>query len=180
MSEILDIVNAQDEIIGQADRDEVHRTGLLCRLVYVCFYTPNGEIILQRRGMAKKNDPGKLTTTVSGHVGSGQNYIDAAIRETYEETGIKPARDALTNLGVIRADYVQGTYLSYAMRGFFAYKFTGTIDDLIVEDGDGAGFVSLPIDELSTRVQKFPNEFAIVLATEPGKKLMQDIRHLTA
>ena len=72
MSEILDVVNENDEVIGQAERDEVHSKGLLCRLVYVRFYTTDGKVILQKRSASKKNDPGKLTTTVSGHVASGQ------------------------------------------------------------------------------------------------------------
>ena len=30
----------------------------------------------------KKNDPGKLIPTVSGHVASGQDYLEAAVRGT--------------------------------------------------------------------------------------------------
>lgn len=178
MSEILDVINENDEVIGQAERDEVHSKGLLCRLVYVCFYTADGKVILQKRSASKKNDPGKLTTTVSGHAGSGQNYLDAAVRETSEETGIELTANSLNDLGVIRADYVQGDYLSYAMRGFFAYKFDGTISDLKVEDGDGAGFVSFYIDELEDRLQNAPDDFAAVLIDEPGRKLVEDIRKL--
>lgn len=146
MSEILDVVNDQDEIIGQAERDEVHRIGLVCRLAYVCFYTANREIILQKRSTTKKNDPGKLTTTVSGHVVSGQDYLEAAVRETLEETGVEIEANDLTAMGVVRADYVQGDYLSNAMRGLFSYQFDGNVSDLKVEDGDGAGFVTLPIE----------------------------------
>lgn len=178
MSEILDIVNDRDEIIGQAKRDEVHRIGLLCRLVYVCFYTTNGQVILQKRSTTKKNDPGKLTTTVSGHISSGQGYHEAAIREALEETGIEINESGLKNIGVIRADYVQGEYLSYAMRGFFAYEFKGNVADLKVEDGDGAGFVSFSIDELENELQQNPEKFATVLTDEPGRKLIQGIRKL--
>lgn len=99
MSEILDIVNEHDEVIGQAERDEVHRKGLLCRLVYVCFYTSTGEIILQKRSLAKKNDPGKLTTAASGHVSSGQTYLMAAVRESLEETGVVIDERDLVDLG---------------------------------------------------------------------------------
>ena len=178
MSEILDVINENDEVIGQAERDEVHSKGLLCRLIYVCFYTADGKVILQKRSMTKKNDPGKLTTTVSGHVASGQNYSDTAVRETFEETGVKITVNDLKNLGVIRADYTQGDYLSYAMRGFFAYKFDDTISDLKVEDGDGAGFVGFHIDELETRLQNTPDDFAAILTDEPGRKLVEGIRKL--
>lgn len=178
MSEILDVVNENDEIIGQAERDEVHRIGLVCRLVYVCFYTENREVILQKRSDTKKNDAGKLTTTVSGHVESGQDYLEAAVRETLEESGVEVRSDDLTSLGVVRADYVQGAYLSNAMRGLFAYKFTGDISDLKVEEGDGAGFVVLTIEELEHQLDSEPDKFATVLTDKVGRDLVEGIKKL--
>lgn len=178
MSEILDIVNDNDEVIGQAERDEVHRIGLVCRLTYVCFYTANREVILQKRGDAKKNDPGKLTTTVSGHVSSGQNYLEAAVRETLEESGIEVEASDLVSLGVVRADYVQGEYLSNAMRGLFAYKFEGAISDLKVEDGEGAGFEVLNIEELERQLDANPDRFAAVLSDTVGKDLVKGVKAL--
>lgn len=178
MSEILDIVNDRDEVIGQTERDEVHRIGLVCRLAYVCFYTTNHEVILQKRSDTKKNDAGKLTTTVSGHVASGQTYIEAAVRETLEESGIKVEAQDLVNLGVVRADYTQGEYISNAMRGLYAYKFDGDTSDLKVEDGDGAGFVSLTFDELDKQLNTEPEKFATVLTGKVGRDLIQGIKSL--
>lgn len=177
MSEILDIVNDQDEVMGQAERDEVHRIGLVCRLAYVCFYTANREIILQKRSTAKKNDPGKLTTAVSGHVASGQDYLEAAVRETLEETGVEIEANDLTSMGVVRADYVQGDYLSNAMRGLFSYQFDGNVSDLKVEDGDGAGFVTLPIEELEKQLDTESEKFATVLTDKVGRDLVQKIKN---
>lgn len=178
MSEILDIVNDKDEVIGQAERDDVHRIGLLCRLAYVCFYTANNTVILQKRSDTKKNDAGKLTTTVSGHVASGQTYLGAAVRETLEESGIEVAEEDLVNLGVVRADYVQGSYLSNAMRGLFAYKFSGNISDLKVEDGEGAGFIELSVEELETQLDSKPEQFATVLTDKVGRDLVSGIKKL--
>jgi isopentenyldiphosphate isomerase len=178
MSEILDIVNERDEVIGQAERDEVHGVGLVCRLVYVCFYTADGKIILQKRSTTKKNDPGKLTTTVSGHVASSQSYLEAAVRETLEESGVEVTPSDLTSLGVVRADYVQGTYLSNAMRGLFAYKFNGNVTDLKVEAVDGAGFVMLPIEELEAKLDSEPEKFATVVTDKVGRDLIQGIKNL--
>lgn len=178
MSEILDIVNDNDEVIGQAERDEVHRQGLVCRLVYVCFYTADERVILQKRSDTKKNDPGKFTTTVSGHIESGQSYLDAAVRETYEETSISVQASDLKDLGVIRADHTQGTYISKAMRGMFAYKFDGDITDLKVEEGDGAGFAIFSIDELVKQLDTTPDAFAAVLTDTLGKELIKGIKRL--
>ena len=178
MSEILDVVNDHDEVIGQAERDEVHKIGLLCRLVYICFYTTDGKIIFQKRSTTKKNDPGRLTTTVSGHVESGQSYLQAAVREALEETGIKIKPEDLKNIGVIRADFDQGDYRSHAMRGLFAYKFEGSIEDLKVEDGDGAGFVSMSVDEFKSELHKHPEKFATVFTYEPGERLITGVQEL--
>lgn len=175
MSELLDIVNDRDEVIGQAERDEVHKAGLVCRLVYVCFYTPDRKIILQKRSTTKKNDPGKLTTAVSGHVASGQTYLEAAIRETLEETGVRIEDSRLHSFGVVRADYIQGTYISNAMRGLFAYQFTGNISDLKVEDGDGAGFTTLTIEELEEQLNTNPERFATILTDKVGRGLFQQV-----
>ena len=178
MSEILDIVNDQDEVIGQADRDEVHRTGLLCRLVYVWFYTSDGKVVLQKRSQTKKNDPGKLTTTASGHVSSGQSYIEAAVRETFEETGITISKLDLVDLGVVRANYTQGTYVSNAMRGLFAYKFDGDGANLKIEAGDGAGFVTLSITELEEALEAEPDTFATMLTDQVGRDFIESIKRL--
>lgn len=178
MSEILDVVNDNDEVIGQAERDEVHRIGLVCRLAYVCFYTAGGEVILQKRSDTKKNDAGKLTTTVSGHVESGQDYLEAAVRETLEESGVEVEASDLVSLGVVRADYVQGDYLSNAMRGLFAHRFEGDVDDLKVEAVDGAGFVKMPIEELERQLDSEPEKFATVLTDKVGRDLVQGIKNL--
>jgi isopentenyl-diphosphate delta-isomerase len=178
MSEILDVVNDNDEVIGQAKRDRVHREGLVCRLIYVCFYTANREVILQKRSTTKKNDPGKLTTAVSGHVSSGQDYLEAAVRETLEETGVEVQAEDLRSLGVIRADYIQGDYLSYAQRGLFAYPFDGNVSDLKVEDGEGAGFEAFDIATLETELETNPDKFAVVLGDKVGKNLVQSVKQL--
>lgn len=178
MSEILDIVNDNDEVIGQAERDRVHREGLVCRLIYVCFYTANREVILQKRSITKKNDPGKLTTAVSGHVSSGQDYLEAAVRETLEETGLEVEPKDLHHIGVVRADYIQGDYLSYAQRGLFAYPFKGSVSDLKVEDGDGAGFETFDIDVLERELETNPDRFAVVLTDKVGESLVQNVKRL--
>lgn len=178
MSEILDIVNDNDEVIGQAERKRVHSEGLVCRLVYVCFYTANREVILQKRSDIKKNDPGKLTTTASGHVASGQSYLEAAVRETFEETGVEVSPEDLKSFGVVRADYVQGDYLSNAMRGLFAYEFSGTAADLRVEDEEGAGFETFDVDELIAELESNTDRFAVVMTDTVGKSLIQNIKKL--
>ncbi len=113
---------------------------------------------------------------MSGHVASAQNYLEAAVRETLEETGVEVEASDLVDMGVVRADYVQGDYLSNAMRGLFGYEFSGNVSDLKVENGDGAGFVGLPIEVLEKQLDTEPERFATVLTDTVDKGLVQKIK----
>lgn len=174
MAELLDIVDMQDQVIGQLEREEVHRRGLTCRIVHICFVTPTGDVILQKRSMTKASYPGRLTTTASGHVTSGESYQEAAVKETLEETGIQLTIDDLQYLGTIHLRHVERPdYISDAMRSIFAYRFTGDITDLKVEDGEGAGFVAMPINMLRTEALANPDQFAHSL-TDPACQALLD------
>lgn len=89
MPEYLNIVDEDDNIIGQETRSEVHRLGLLHHEVHVYFITSNKEIIFQHRAKDKDFYPDLLDATVGGHVDLGDDYKETAIREVEEETGLK-------------------------------------------------------------------------------------------
>jgi isopentenyldiphosphate isomerase len=86
--EIFDIVNEQDEIIGEAPRAVVHRDGLRHRAVHVLVFNALGEVFLQKRSMTKDSAPGKWDSSASGHLNQGEQYDACAIRELREEIGL--------------------------------------------------------------------------------------------
>jgi len=88
-SEIFDIVNDNDEIIGNASRNEVHRMGLKHRSVHLLIFNKQESVLLQKRSMEKDTFPGVWDSSVSGHVDSGEDYDKAVIRESWEELGVK-------------------------------------------------------------------------------------------
>ena len=87
--DIFDIVNDHDEVIGRKPRSEVHRLGLLHRAVHVLVFNSRGELFLQKRSMKKDRHPGTWDSSASGHVDSGEDYDATAIRELYEEIGLR-------------------------------------------------------------------------------------------
>ncbi len=89
MVEIFDIVDEQDNVIGQASRQEVHKKGLLHRVIDIFVLNSQGELLLQKRSEKKDTNPGLWTVSAGGHVDSGQTYLEAAHRELEEELGIK-------------------------------------------------------------------------------------------
>lgn len=86
--DIFDIVDENDEVVGSAPRREVHARGLLHRAVHVLIFNSAGEVFLQRRSPRKDNHPDKWDSSCSGHVDTGENYVEGALREIGEELGL--------------------------------------------------------------------------------------------
>ena len=72
-----------------------HAEGLLHREIHVYVVTPEKEFIFQHRAKDKDTYPDMLDSTVGGHVEIGETYLQAAVKETFEETGIKVTEDDL-------------------------------------------------------------------------------------
>jgi len=87
--EIFDVVNERDEVVGQAQRREVHARGLLHRAVHVLVFNARGQVFLQKRSMAKDTSPGCWDSSCSGHLDAGEDYLPAAARELVEEIGLR-------------------------------------------------------------------------------------------
>ncbi len=150
MKEMLNIVDENGMILGEASREEIHKKGLLHREVHVWLYTPDGKVIFQRRAMTKDTFPGLLDASVGGHVELGMDFADTALKELEEETGIKAMAEDLIYLDQSHTtahDPVTGT-INNALRRSYAFCYRGEPETLRVEDGAGAGFEVWPIDKL--------------------------------
>lgn len=90
MSEIVDIVDKNDRVIGQASRQACHGDpSLIHRVVHIMVFNPLGDLLLQLRGRNKQIQPNKWDTSVGGHLSSGEGYEEGAKRELEEELGIQ-------------------------------------------------------------------------------------------
>lgn len=150
MKELLNIVNENDEIIGEESREKIHRDGLLHREVHVYFVTPNKEIIFQHRAKDKDTYPDLLDAAVGGHVEIGDDYEKTAIKEAYEETGINIKAADLIFLSKTKRsskDAVTGK-INNVIGQSYIYIFKGSLDDLKIETGKSLGFEIWPIEKL--------------------------------
>ena len=86
MKEILDVVDEQDNIINTQPKDYCHKNKLLHRGAVVLIFKDKTEkeILVQKRSLAKKTNPGKNNFT-GGHLNSGESYLEGAKRELQEE-----------------------------------------------------------------------------------------------
>ncbi|HYF37430.1 MAG TPA: 16S rRNA (adenine(1518)-N(6)/adenine(1519)-N(6))-dimethyltransferase RsmA, partial [Prosthecobacter sp.] len=88
-TEMFDVVNERNEVTGQLPRGEVHARGLLHRAVHVFVINSRGEIFLQKRSHLKDVSPLKWDSSAAGHLNPGEGYGACAVRETFEEAGIR-------------------------------------------------------------------------------------------
>ena len=86
--ELLDVVDANDNVIDVKSRGEIHAQGLMHRAVHILVFNSQGELFLQKRSMRKDEQPGKWDSSAAGHVDSGEDYLGCARREIEEELGI--------------------------------------------------------------------------------------------
>ncbi|MFF0064435.1 NUDIX hydrolase [Streptomyces sp. NPDC005279] len=87
--EILDIVDENDEVIGQAPRGEAYARRMRHRCAFILVRDAEGRIFVHRRTATKLVFPSLYDMFVGGVVGAGESYDEAALREAEEELGVR-------------------------------------------------------------------------------------------
>jgi isopentenyldiphosphate isomerase len=101
MDEYIDIVTKDGKPTGKtALKSEIHAKGFYHNTAHVWLYTKKGEILLQQRSATKTICPLLWDVSVAGHIDAGETVISGAIREVYEEIGLKLVSKDLEKIGV--------------------------------------------------------------------------------
>lgn len=95
MSELVDVIDLDDRVIGTATRREMRRDRLRHRAVFVAVRSSDGRLLVHRRSDLKDVWPGWWDIAVGGVVAAGEGYDDAAARELREEVGVDAVPVAL-------------------------------------------------------------------------------------
>lgn len=120
LEELLDIVDENNQIIGQEKRSAVHQSGLWHRGVHIFLLTPEHKLVIQQRGKRRKESPSALDCSVSEHLKAGESYLAGAIRGLREELGIKQA--PLRRLVQFKMNYGPGDNM-------ISVLYEGTVDE---------------------------------------------------
>lgn len=99
--ERIDILNADGSFTGKScSKFEIHTKGYYHNTSHVWLYNDNGNILLSQRAASKSISPLLWNVSAAGHVDTGESIIQAAVRETHEELGIKLSENDLEKIGV--------------------------------------------------------------------------------
>ena len=89
--EFLDIYDENGKHLGVKSREECHSAnpGYFHKPVWIWIINGGGGILVQKRAKTKKKSPGLWDMPSAGHVDAGETMLQACVRETYEEIGVK-------------------------------------------------------------------------------------------
>ena len=82
-------VNDKDEVMGAGSKEEAWGKGIFHRVVGIFIFNSHGDLLIQKRSSSVPTSPNLWDNkSAGGHVDEGEDYIDAAKRESKEELGI--------------------------------------------------------------------------------------------
>ncbi|MBI3724513.1 NUDIX domain-containing protein [bacterium] len=134
-----------------APRWLAHLLGLRHASAHVVLVAPNGLLLLQKRSRTKDTAPGKLDTSVGGHVGAGRDALGCALAEMQEELGLAASALArpLVPLGEPfgSLDRCERTLDAEVVTAFVGELAPGALDRVRFADGEVARLVLAPLSE---------------------------------
>ena len=105
--EYFDILDENGKFTGKIkSRNEVHRNGDWHKAVHIFIVNDSNKILLQKRSAIKETFPNIWTTSVSGHLSSGDNSIEGSIREIKEEIGLTVKKEELKYLFTVKENMI--------------------------------------------------------------------------
>jgi len=129
MEEIFPLVDSDGYVIGQAPRSICHDgSRLLHPVIHLHIFNDKGELFLQKRSAKKDVQPNKWDTSVAGHIDLGEDAEQAALREAFEELGLKDIELHYIKKYII--DSNSEVELSYCYYTVYDGDFTLNIDEI--------------------------------------------------
>jgi isopentenyl-diphosphate Delta-isomerase len=131
---------------------DVHRDGDWHRAAHLWIATHDDRVLLQRRALVKESWPGLWDISVAGHVDAGESAIDAAIREAFEELGLRFEPHELTHIGTLRYEAVLegGAYLENEFHEVYFVRRDVDPAALTLDPAEVAEAALVSRDELET------------------------------
>jgi isopentenyl-diphosphate Delta-isomerase len=118
------LVDEQDLPLGSGDKLDVHRAGELHRAFSIFVFSPNGDVLLQRRAEKKYHFAGLWSNSCCGHPRPGETTGEAAVRRLGEELGFQTPLSEQMQL-IYRADDPDSGLIEHEYLHVFRGTFVG-------------------------------------------------------
>ena len=148
------LVNERDEVMGTADKMEVHRLGLLHRAFSVFIFDEKGRMLLQQRAAQKYHGGLLWTNACCSHPFPGEAVEEAAQRRLSEELGFTTEINKLFHF-IYKASVENGL-----TEHEYDHVFTGTYEGEIKPAKDEvADYCYQEMEEINRALNEHPGKF---------------------
>lgn len=179
MSEILDVFNEKYELIGQEERDIVHKEGLWHHTFHCWILTKHDNecyVLVQKRAATKKTAPNMLDISAAGHLLSGETKFDG-VREVQEELGITPSSSKIIDLGIrVSASGVPGKKCNREFCNVVFLEDNTPLIEHTLQESEVSALVEIKVEDglrlFSGEVEKIHAKQMVV---KDGKKTLEHV-----
>jgi isopentenyl-diphosphate Delta-isomerase len=148
------LVDMDDCPIGEMEKMEAHRRGVLHRAISVFVFDRHGQMLLQQRAAAKYHSPGLWTNTCCSHPRPDEPVQSAAARRLKEEMGMTCSLERRFSF-VYRTDFDDGL-----VEHELDHVFVGWTDDAPQPDPEEvAGWRYAPTHVVREEINRNPQHF---------------------
>ncbi len=144
--EYYDIENK--EKLGIKERDLVHSENLWHREVAIFIINEKREVLIQKRAATKKQKP-NMYAICAGHIDPNEEILDAAVREVYEEIGVKLDK---RDLGFVEI-YVNNEEGNKHFKYLYIAKINTKIEDMVIQEEELSEVKYITIQELENVIK---------------------------
>lgn len=120
MEEVV-LVDENDNVVGQMEKMEAHKKGLLHRAFSVFIFNGEKKLLLQQRAFSKYHSPGLWTNTCCSHPRASESLEDAVQRRLHEEMGMDCKVKKMFHF-IYKADVANGFTEHELDHVFFGYS----------------------------------------------------------
>ena len=150
--EQLDIINADNQVIGQIGKSIAHRDGVLHRIVIGELVNSKGEFCLVKQS-ASRQDAGQFVSPIGGHARAGEGTEAALIRESHEEVGFTPTDFKFIGQTLYNREVI-GRKENHL---FLVYQIACDVDPIL--NHESVDFHWFSINEIKTNLKSNPKLF---------------------
>jgi isopentenyl-diphosphate delta-isomerase len=150
------LVDQNDQELGQMEKMEAHRLGLLHRAFSILIFNERGELLLQQRAAHKYHSPLLWTNTCCSHPRPQETVLEAAKRRLQEEMGMQANMKEVFHF-LYEATLDQGLSeheLDHVLVGY-------TNENPLINPEEVQAFKWIAMDQLLQELEQEPDSFTI-------------------
>ena len=155
-AELVDVLDENGNATGISKSIlEVHKNGSWHQASHVWVFNSEGEIILQKRAEKGMYFSGLWDISAAGQTSKGEHPDETAVRELYEEIGIKVDFKKLKKIKVrkVSMNVPKKNYYNNEFDHIYLYRFNGDISELELQKREVDHIKFMLLDKFELEIQ---------------------------